>query len=151
MPGLDGIALLQRLGDTGNRLISIVMTGKGDTNLAVRAMQAGASDFIEKPIGSTDLIGHVRQALDRSKDATKHFAWQDEAARRLASLTPRQREIMNKVLAGYPSKNIATDLGISQRTVENHRAAIFRRTGVKSLPALARLHFAASSDTLVRD
>ena len=84
--------------------------------------------------------------MDQSHDAGVRFAWQTAAAESIAGLTPRQRDVMAMVLAGRPSKNIASDLGISQRTVENHRASIMRKTGVKSLPALARLALAAASD-----
>lgn len=144
LPGMDGFALLERLKDVDSRLAKIVITANGDVSMATRAMQAGASDFIEKPISGADLIAHVRHALARSADAAKQSAWREDAASCLAGLTPRQREIMDLVLAGHPSKNIAADLGISQRTVENHRAAIFKRTGARSLPALARLAIAAA-------
>ena len=107
-------------------------------------MKAGATDFIEKPASSAELLSAVRRALEQSTDAAKAIAWRDTAASQLASLTARQREIMELVLAGHPSKNIAHDLNISQRTVENHRAAIMAKTGAKSLPALARLALAAS-------
>ncbi len=147
MPGMGGLALLERIGDVDRRLAKILITGTGDVAMAMRAIQAGASDFIEKPVSAADLIDHVRQALARSADAAKDSAWRDGAANRLAGLTPRQREIMGMVLTGHPSKNIAADLGLSQRTVEKHRAAIYSRTGVKSLPALARLVVAAGGDT----
>jgi two-component system CheB/CheR fusion protein len=108
-------------------------------------MKAGALDLIEKPFGRAELIASVERALDRSRDAGKLQAWQAEAAKHVADLTPRQQDIMHRVLAGAPSKNIAADLGISQRTVENHRAAIMKKTGAGSLPALARLALAASA------
>ena len=120
------------------------MTGNSDVPMAVQAMKAGAFDFIEKPIGGKELLAGVQRALDQSRDATKLSAWHEEAAEHIAGLTPRQRQIMDLVLAGQPSKNIAADLGISQRTVENHRAEIMKRTGSKSLPALARLAVAAA-------
>ena len=107
--------------------------------MAVMAMKSGASDFIEKPVSRGDLAASIERALEQAHDATKLHAWQKNAADHLASLTSRQREIMDKVLAGHPSKNIATDLNISQRTVESHRAAIMKKTGAKSLPDLARL------------
>jgi two-component system CheB/CheR fusion protein len=120
-----------------------MITGNSDVPMAVRAMKEGASDFIEKPVGRGELLAAVESALERSRDSGKLQAWQEEAASHVASLTPRQRQIMELVLAGYPSKNIAADLGISQRTVENHRASIMEKTGAKSLPALARLALAA--------
>jgi two-component system CheB/CheR fusion protein len=110
--------------------------------MAVQAMKAGAMDFIEKPVSSGELLASIERALEQSRDATKLSAWREEAAKRIAGLTPRQREIMELVLAGHPSKNIAADLGISQRTVENHRAAIMKKTGATSLPGLARFALA---------
>jgi two-component system CheB/CheR fusion protein len=107
-------------------------------------MKAGASDFIEKPIGRCELLDSVARALEQSRDSNKLAEWQESAAKHISALTPRQRQIMDLVLAGHPSKNIAADLGISQRTVENHRASIMTRTGTKSLPALARLALAAT-------
>jgi two-component system, chemotaxis family, CheB/CheR fusion protein len=143
LPGLSGLDLLGRLAQAGHSLPSIMITGNSDVRMVVQAMKAGAVDFIEKPVGREDLIVAVEQALELSRDAGKVLARQEEAVSHIASLTPRQREIMDMVLAGHPSKNIAADLGISQRTVENHRAEIMRRTGVKSLPALARLAITA--------
>ena len=144
LPGMSGLELLQRLPDIDDRLPAIMMTGNSDVPIAVQAMKAGAFDFIEKPIGGKQLLASIQRALDHSRDATKLSAWRDEAAEHIARLTARQRQIMDLVLAGQPSKNIAADLGISQRTVENHRAEIMRRTGSKSLPALARLAVAAT-------
>jgi two-component system CheB/CheR fusion protein len=101
-------------------------------------------DFIEKPIGREELIASIERALELSQDSNKLQEWREAAATHLAGLTARQREVMDRVLAGQPSKNIAADLGISQRTVENHRASIMKRTGSKSLPALARLALVAA-------
>lgn len=146
MPDIDRFEVLRRLGEAGHRLPAIVITGHGDVSMAVRAMKGGALDFIEKPVRAPDLLAGISRALDRSRDAGKRSAWHAAAADRIAALTPRQRDIMALVLSGHPSKNIAADLGISQRTVENHRASIMRKTGSRSLPALARLALAAASD-----
>jgi two-component system CheB/CheR fusion protein len=143
LPGMGGLELLHRLHDQPQRLPSIMITGHSDVAMAVEAMKAGASDFLEKPIASKELLASVDRALVQSKDATELSAWKAAAATRLAKLTPQQRRVMDMVLAGHPSKNIAADLHISQRTVENHRAAIMKKTGAKSLPALARLALAA--------
>ncbi len=144
LPGMSGLALLKRLHDAGNRMPAIMITGNSDVSVAVAAMKAGAMDFIEKPIGRTDLLASVDRALELSHDTSKLSAWQQEAASHVAGLTSRQRQIMDMVLAGHPSKNIAADLGISQRTVENHRASIMKKMGTRSLPALARLVLAAT-------
>lgn len=146
LPGMKGLELLQRLNDGGDRLPAIMITGNSDVPMAVRAMKAGASDFIEKPISRGELLACVERALEQSRDSSKLFAWRETAANQVAGLTPRQRQIMELVLAGHPSKNIAADLGVSQRTVENHRASIMKKTGSKSLPALARLALAAASN-----
>jgi two-component system CheB/CheR fusion protein len=147
LPGMSGLELLQRFHDTGNRLPSIMITGNSDVAIAVQAMKAGASDFLEKPIRRGELLASVERALEQSRDASKLSAWQEAAADHIARLTPRERRIMELVLAGHPSKNIAADLGISQRTVENHRASIMKKTGSKSLPALARLALAAAGNS----
>ena len=139
MPGMSGFALLQRLKDQGSRLPAIMITGNGDVHMAVRAMHAGAVDFLEKPVGNDELLASIDHALEQTRDSAKLSAWRDAAAARLAGLTTRQRQILDLVLSGHPSKNIAADLGISQRTVENHRNAIMHKTGSKSLPALVRL------------
>ena len=143
MPGMDGLEVLRRLSAAGHHLPAIVITGHGDVPMAVQAMKAGALDFIEKPVSLPDLLASIGRAMDQSRDAGARSAWQAAASGSIAGLTPRQRDIMSMVLAGQPSKNIAADLGISQRTVENHRAAIMHKTGARSLPALARLALAA--------
>ena len=144
LPGMSGLDVLDRLGKTGASLPSVMITGHSDVAMAVHAMKAGALDFIEKPVGRGDLLASVARALEHAQDASKRIAWREDAASHVAGLTARQRQIMELVLAGQPSKNIATDLGISQRTVENHRAEIMKRTGASSLPALARLALAAA-------
>jgi two-component system CheB/CheR fusion protein len=143
LPGINGLELLIRLRETGDPPPVIIITGGGDLAMAVQAMKVGASDFIEKPIGRDELLASVERALVQSRDSGAADAWREAAKGHMMALTARQREIMDLVLAGHPSKNIAADLGISQRTVENHRAAIMHKTGAKSLPALARLALAA--------
>jgi len=145
LPGISGIDLLEQLRAAGHGQPVIMVTGQSDVPMAIRAMKAGASDFIEKPVSRAGLLASIVHALEGSQDAAKLVARRDAAAAQVAGLTPRQREIMALVLAGHPSKNIAADLGISQRTVENHRASIMHRTGTASLPALARLALAASN------
>jgi two-component system, chemotaxis family, CheB/CheR fusion protein len=150
LPGISGLELLKRLKDAGHLIPAIMITGNGDVPMAVEAMKAGASDFLEKPIRGVELLAGVGRALASSRDNGKLKEWRKDAADHLAGLTQRQHQIMEMVLAGHPSKNIAADLGISQRTVENHRASIMRKAGVRSLPALARLALAAAG-TLMTD
>jgi two-component system, chemotaxis family, CheB/CheR fusion protein len=145
LPGMSGLELLEHIRETKRPLPAIMITGHSDVSMVVRAMKAGAADFIEKPIGRTELLEGIRRAFEQSRDSNKLFAWRETAARHVATLTPRQHQIMERVLAGQPSKIIASDLSISQRTVENHRAAIMTKTGTGSLPALARLALAAAS------
>ncbi len=143
LPGMPGLELLKRLAGMGRHLPAIMITGNGDVGMAVTAMKAGASDFIEKPVSAAELLASIDLALDRAGDSRKRVEWKETAAAQIGRLTARQRQIMDMVLAGNPSKNIAADLNISQRTVENHRAAIMKKSGVKSLPALARMALAA--------
>ena len=136
---MSGLELLSVLRGRGDSVPVIMITGGGDIGLAVEAMRMGACDFIEKPVGRRALLESLGVALGQAHDQHLLELAHAQAAAHVADLTSRQREVMAMVLAGHPSKNIAADLGISQRTVENHRAAIMQRMGVKSLPELARL------------
>jgi len=108
-------------------------------------MQAGVTDFIEKPASAEDLKNCVARALHLGHEGAPSEAESSAAMAKIARLTGRQREVMERVLAGEPSKNIAADLGISQRTVENHRAAVMAKTGARSIPALARMAMKAGN------
>lgn len=144
LPGMSGLELLDHLRREDDPMPVILITGKSDVAMAVQALRAGAADFIQKPVNTDELRASIERAIARSVDTVRAQATREAAESLVAGLTSRQREIMAMVLAGQPSKNIAADLGISQRTVENHRAEIMRRTGSKSLPALARLAVSAS-------
>jgi two-component system, chemotaxis family, CheB/CheR fusion protein len=144
MPGMGGLALLEGLAASNRGLPAIVITGYGDVGMAVQAMKAGASDFLEKPIRADELVASIARALERGQDSAKRSAWRKTAAERIAGLTPREREVMDLVVQGRPNKIIANALGISQRTVENHRAAVMKRTGATTLPDLIRLVMAAA-------
>ena len=145
LPGMSGLALLRKLHADGSNLPTIMMTGESDVAIAVEAMKAGAVDFIAKPVSREELIASLDRAMEISRDASKQDEWRATARSHLAGLTTRQVEVMDRVLAGQPSKNIAADLKISQRTVENHRMQIMKRTGCRSLPALARMALVAKS------
>lgn len=134
---------LHRLNDTRGWRPAIVITSKDDELLSVHVIVAGTLDFIAKPV-EEELLAIVRRTLERAMGPTKSLARLENSKKNAVKLTPRQIQIMEMVLAGHPSKNIAADLGISQRTVENHRASIMKRTGVKSLPALTRLALAGA-------
>lgn len=139
MPGISGLDLLKRLKSEGRDLPSIVITGYGDVAMAIKAMKAGAIDFIEKPARQETLIASIERALMQARDMSARSAAQNAAAANIASLTAREREVMDLVVQGIPNKQIAHKLQISQRTVETHRAAVMKRTGVESLPDLIRL------------
>jgi two-component system CheB/CheR fusion protein len=145
LPGMSGFELLAALAGAGRHLPTIMITGQGDVKMAVRAMQAGVTDFIEKPASAEDLKNCVARALHLGHEGAPSEAESSAAMAKIARLTGRQREVMERVLAGEPSKNIAADLGISQRTVENHRAAVMAKTGARSIPALARMAMKAGN------
>jgi two-component system CheB/CheR fusion protein len=120
-----------------------MITGRSDIRIAVEAMKAGAVDFVEKPVGYRQLLAHIEIALEQSRDWSKRIASRNAAVDKLAGLTPRDRQVIELVLAGHSRKSIAARLAIARRTVEEHRVAIRQKTGVTSVPELARLAFAA--------
>jgi two-component system CheB/CheR fusion protein len=138
LPEMDGLALIGRLKGAGMRLPAIMITGHGDVPMAVAAMRAGAVDFLEKPVRPADLLVSIDRALARGSSPNRSPSEQ-AAGERLAGLTVRQQQVMDQVIAGHANKEIAARLGISQRTVENHRAAVMTRTKASSLPDLIRL------------
>jgi two-component system CheB/CheR fusion protein len=145
LPGMSGLTLLERLRTEGLGLPAIMVTGMGDVRLAVRALHAGAADFIEKPVKDDELFHSIGQAYDLAQDSVRESAHRADAAKRLSALTARQRQILDLMLAGRANKVIANELGISQRTVEAHRAAIMHKTGSKSFSALIRLDLTATA------
>jgi two-component system, chemotaxis family, CheB/CheR fusion protein len=143
-----GADLIERL--NADDFPTIAMSAGATIPMAVRAIRAGAFDFIEIPICREDLLASIRRALDRRKDAIDHSAFRETAAMRVSRLTGRQRQIMDLVVAGHPSKNIAADLHISQRTVENHRAGIASRTGSNSFAGMIQTALCASCSLSAR-
>ena len=143
MPELDGLELQRRLTELCIRLPVIVMSGHGDVPIAVEAVKAGAADFLEKPFDDAQLLAAVSGALATSQRRREEEAATAGIAKRLASLTPREREVLDKLVAGQPNKTIAYDLGSSPRTVEVHRARVMEKMGVRSLPELVRMTIAA--------
>ncbi|MGF1629306.1 MAG: response regulator [Kiloniellaceae bacterium] len=138
LPELDGLGLIGRLKEAGTHLPAIMITGHGEVSMAVAAMKAGAVDFLEKPVRHGDLLASIERALAHRSSPSRSPS-EKAAGERLAGLTVRQQQVMNQVIAGHANKEIAARLGISQRTVENHRAAVMRRTKATSLPDLIRL------------
>lgn len=138
MPDLDGLEVQARLGALGCAMPVIVVTGQSDVQTAVRAMKAGAVDFIEKPFNDAVLLDAVRSALTRSRhsDGDREAI---EAAERLAMLSRRERQVLDALMAGHQNKVIAFDLSTSVRTVEVHRARMMHRLGVRQLAEAIRL------------
>jgi len=146
MPGMDGLEVQQALQDKGIGLPVIIMTGHGDVSLAVKAMKAGAVDFIEKPFEKQALLASLDEGFDRlsRKEATGER--QRDAELRLQGLTARERDVLDGLAQGLPNKTIGYDLGISPRTVEIHRANLMSKLGVRSLSEALRIAFAASGE-----
>ncbi|MCB1823225.1 MAG: response regulator transcription factor [Candidatus Competibacteraceae bacterium] len=138
MPGMSGLDLQKQLQDQGHRLPIIFMTGHGDVPMATRAMKAGAFDFIEKPFQGQTLLARVREALERDARELRRQAQRNEAAARLARLSPREREVLERVAAGQYNKVIAAELGISLSTVEIHRKRVMEKLEADSLSDLIR-------------
>lgn len=139
MPGMSGLELQQQLNLRGAVIPVIFITGHGDIPMAVEAMQQGAFDFLQKPFRDQDLIDRIQRALER--DARNRAAL-DQHARireRLDSLTPREREVLALMTRGRPNKIMAAELGVSQRTVEIHRARVMEKSGAASLAQLVRM------------
>ena len=148
MPGLDGLELLRRLQDRGAPWPVVVMTAHGDVSTAVRAMKAGAADFVEKPFDDEALLAATEAALGTPRASGVVRA--DDAVERIAALSPREREVLDLLIAGKPNKLIARDLGLSPRTVEVHRARLMARLGVGSLAEAVRLAVQAELGLPVR-
>jgi two-component system response regulator FixJ len=143
MPEMDGLELQRRLGERSLSFPTIVITGHGDVPLAVRAMKAGALDFIEKPFSSKAILESVAAALSRMQAAGERDPVALAAAAKLDLLSAREREVLEGLLSGLPNKSIAYDLAISPRTVEIHRARVMDKMGARSLSELIRLALAA--------
>jgi FixJ family two-component response regulator len=144
MPAMDGFQLIERLDGSPGVLRAIMMTAHGDVKMAVRAMKVGALDFLEKPFSQDELLASIERALRAAPNQGALLQRRLSAQTQISQLTGRQRQVLDHVLSGQSSKNIATVLSISQRTVDNHRAAIMRKMGARSLPALLRVAVTAT-------
>jgi two-component system, LuxR family, response regulator FixJ len=139
MPDLDGLALLRRLAELGVAMPVIVMTGHADVPLAVQALKEGAFDFIEKPFDDDRLLAAVQGALEAGRRRQDEAASLEAITSRLASLTRREREVLDGLVAGHPNKTIAYYLGASPRTIEVHRARVMEKMQARSLADLVRM------------
>lgn len=139
MPGMDGLDLQQKLADDKIAIPVIIISGHGNVEKAVRAMKAGAVDFIKKPYKGHVLLERVREALEQDARLRREKGARAEVAARVARLTPREREVMRLLAAGKSSKQIAYDLHLSRKTVDVHRGHVMTKMQVDSLVELARL------------
>lgn len=143
MPGMDGLAVQRGMAAQGIKLPVVVVTAHGDVALAVQAMKAGACDFIEKPYDADVILQAAEAALARGDEARARARDAEEAASRVAALTPREAEVLQGLVAGQPNKVIAFDLGVSPRTVEVHRANLMAKLGARSLSEAVRIALSA--------
>lgn len=143
MPGMDGLELQEQLKLRGCTLPVVVVTGHADVGLAVRAMKAGAVDFIEKPYSEDDMLRAVETALERLSNARQVRTAADTAVSRISMLTPRERDVLLRMVDGWPNKVIAHELSISPRTVEIHRANLMEKLSCRSLAEVVRIAIAA--------
>src|SRR6266853_71268 len=139
MPGFNGLQLQTALGEKGSVLPIIFLTGHGDVSKSVQAMKGGAFDFLTKPVKDKDLLPAVRAAIERDAVARGEQAKFSEIRARIDTLTPREREVLERVVAGKLNKQIAGDLGITEATVKMHRARVMVKMKVQSIAELARL------------
>ena len=139
MPGLDGLELQHALSGRGSQRPVIFLTGKGDIPTSVRAMRAGAIDFLTKPVNDDGLLAAIARAVKQDADTRHAGAELDQINARFACLTPREREVMTHVIAGRLNKQIAGDLGTVEKTIKVHRGRVMEKLGVRSVADLVRL------------
>jgi two-component system, LuxR family, response regulator FixJ len=136
---MSGLELQEELLRRGSRLPIIFITGHGDVPMAVEAMKAGALDFVPKPFRDQELLDRIHEALQTEQANHRQDVERDEILRRRDSLTPRERQVMERVVSGEPNKVIAMDLDVSQRTVEIHRARVMEKMQARSLAQLVQM------------
>src|SRR3954454_15876363 len=139
MPGLDGLELQQALTAGGSRRPVIFLTGKGDVPMSVRAMRAGAIDFLTKPVSSRDLLGAIARAEEADSKSRQALADLSLIEAKIATLTPREREVLTHVVAGRLNKQIAYELGTVEKTIKFHRSGIMKKLGVRAVADLVRM------------
>lgn len=139
MPGMSGLELQQKLKERNSLLPIIFITGHGDVPMAVEAMQQGAVDFVQKPFRDQDLLDRINNALDKNAADLSLLQEEVKIRKRIGELTNRETEVMQAVCQGHANKVIALDLGVSQRTVEIHRARVMEKMGARSVAHLVRM------------
>jgi two-component system, LuxR family, response regulator FixJ len=139
MPGMNGLELQAELNQRGCHMPVIMISGHADVPMAVRALKAGAFDFIEKPFNDDVLLALVQRALEQESQLRKRLAKKDALLARMESLTPRELEVLEQVVAGASNKQIGNELGVSQKTVEAHRARVMEKLEAESLSHLVRM------------
>jgi len=139
MPGMSGLDFVQHLRNRHATAPIILITGRGDINMAVSAIRLGAFDFIEKPFDESRLLSSIRNALEIGRQKATDAAELEELQSRFRLLSGRQRQVMELAVAGFSNKEIGTKLNISPKTVENHRAWVMERVGAKNLAELVRM------------
>ncbi len=139
MPGMTGLELQDVLNERGSRLPIIFITGHGDIPMAVEAMRRGAFDFIRKPFGDEDLLERIREALERNASDIDSIETANRVHAAFDTLSPREREVFDRVADGQANKFVAIELGISERTVEIHRAQVMKKMGARTLAQLVRM------------
>jgi FixJ family two-component response regulator len=139
MPGLDGLELQQALTAGGSQRPVIFLTGKGDIPTSVRAMRAGAIDFLTKPVGDRDLLAAITRAADEDAKTRQLDAELESIKAKMSTLTPREREVLTHVIAGRLNKQIAGDLGTVEKTIKVHRSRMMEKLGVRSIADLVRM------------
>ncbi|MBV8416863.1 MAG: response regulator transcription factor, partial [Verrucomicrobia bacterium] len=139
LPGLSGLDLQRQTSNPGMEIPIVFITGHGDIPMSVRAMKAGAVEFLTKPFREQDLLDAIQQALERDRAVREQRAALEELRSRLESLTPRERAVMTRVVGGLLNKQIAAELGTSEATVKMHRHQVMEKMGASSLPELVRM------------
>lgn len=139
MPGMSGLELQDKLTQMGSILPIIFITGHGDVPMAVKAIKAGAADFVQKPFRDQELLDRIREVLEEDAHSRAEKLQRNEILRRMDTLTEREREVMEQVVDGKANKVVAIDLNVSQRTVEIHRANVMEKMKARSLAQLVRL------------
>lgn len=140
MPGMSGIELQRRIASNGEGLPIIIITGHADVPMAIEAMKNGVFDFIEKPFNNQSLLDIVQKAIEKSILHIREQAKKDDNNKKLSTLTPRERQVLDFVVKGETSKSVAHNLGISKKTVDSHRAKIMKKLSARSLADLVGIY-----------